>query len=380
MLRIIFLLLPVFISLFWALALAGDKKNHSVPRIFLAKFMLLPSFCLGVHFLYFAPLAHIYPYFDVPLQLIGNLIFPVFYIYFRLLTVDQQFSWRLHGVYLAIPSIIPFVSAVAVFFTPWQQFTVWLFDSTAFASTPHIQTLVFLRKVLNIQFLVVVMATFIASSRLLSKHGDKAEQYYSDLKDGKYNNAKLLNFSVLLVCVASFSALAVGRYFLMPKEIMLYLLWAIFAFSLYLIGYMGMKQKPVNPTFDVEETPLLTADSINIHADSHLIVSKLLKLFELEKMHLNSQLTIMDVVAAIGTNRTYISAAINQQYGQNFCNFVNTFRLKEVEKVICQDPKLSYESLAECCGFGSVSTLKRAVLLKTGLSISEWKKTVLGVV
>jgi AraC-like DNA-binding protein len=230
----------------------------------------------------------------------------------------------------------------------------------------------------SIQFLIVVVATFIGSYLLLNKHGAKAEEYYSDLQDGKYNNAKMLSLTIVLSCVASFIAVAVGRYYIMPKDTMIYPIWTIFSVTIYLIGYMGMKQKPVNPTFDnMEELPLQMEEGIATQNDQHEILNKILVLFNEQKVYINSQLTIMDIVMVIGTNRTYISSIINQHYGQNFCTFVNNFRIEELERTIHENPKYSYEMLAESCGFGSVNSLKRSVYTKTGLSFSEWRKEIL---
>ena len=377
MIRIIFLLSPVFISIFWAITLAGDKKNHSIPRAYLGKFMLFPLVCFGAHFMYFAPLPNVYPYFDVYLQMVGSLIFPVFYIYFRLLTVDKQFSLRTHFIYLAVPSIIPAVYAIFVLLTPWHEFRTWLFDNAALPNSSTIQVLAVLKRILNVQFLVVVIATFIGSYFLLQKYGAKAEQYYSDMKDGKYNNAKLLSLTIILSCLASFIAVAVGRHFIMPKDAMIYPLWTIFSISIYLIGYMGMKQKPVNPTFDLEEKSLQADESSPSPEEQNIMLKKLLDLFNNHKLYMNSQLTIMDVVQEMGSNRTSISTIINQHCGQNFCSFVNNYRLAELERVVRENPKHSYDILAESCGFGSVNSLKRSVTNKTGLSISEWKKQVL---
>jgi len=377
MFRTIFLLSPVFVSLFWAITLSGNKKEHAVPRAYLAKFMLFPMICFGAHFFYFAPLPNIYPYFDVLLQIIGSLIFPVFYIYFRLLTVDKKFSIRVHAIYLVIPIIIPLIYAIGVFFTPWVEFKTWLYNNAAFPESPIIHILAILKKVLNIQFLLVVIAAFIGSYLLLSKHGAKAEQYYSDMKDGKYNNAKLLSLTIVLGSVASFIAVSVGRHFLMPKDVMIYPLWIIFSGTIYLIGYMGMKQKPVNPTFDLEEKSLHADESSPSPEEQNIMLKKLLDLFNNHKLYMNSQLTIMDVVQEMGSNRTSISTIINQHCGQNFCSFVNNYRLAELERVVRENPKHSYDVLAESCGFGSVNSLKRSVINKTGLSISEWKKQVL---
>ncbi|MEI8084847.1 MAG: helix-turn-helix domain-containing protein [Paludibacter sp.] len=88
-------------------------------------------------------------------------------------------------------------------------------------------------------------------------------------------------------------------------------------------------------------------------------------------------MNIIDVANAVGTNRTYVSVVINMYYNQNFCSFVNTYRIAELESVLRKNPISSYELLMLSCGFGSVNSMKRSITAKTGLSISEWKKQVL---
>ena len=166
----------------------------------------------------------------------------------------------------------------------------------------------------------------------------------------------------------------------MPQSILIYSGWSIFSAMLYIIGYMGIKQKPVNPTFET-----VTNETAPVQKENELIgtqkkiLHKIRIQFDERKIYLNSQLNIMDIVQEVGTNRTYISTIINQQYGQNFCTFVNNYRLEELERVIHQNHELNTETLAECCGFGSVNSLKRAIASKTGLSISEWKSQQLSI-
>ena len=97
-------------------------------------------------------------------------------------------------------------------------------------------------------------------------------------------------------------------------------------------------------------------------------------LFNEEKIYLDMNLTILDVAQSVGTNRTYISSIINQQYDQNFCTFVNSFRVDELEKVVKKNPSFSLEVLSECCGFGTVHSLKRAFLAKKQQPFPEWRK------
>jgi len=36
---------------------------------------------------------------------------------------------------------------------------------------------------------------------------------------------------------------------------------------------------------------------------------------------------------------------------------------------------MTYQALAEQCGFGSIDSMKRAVKAKTGCSINDWRRT-----
>ncbi len=376
MLRTILLTSPVFVTLLWSISLAGHSKRYSNPRLFLAWFMLLPLLIFLSYLFYFTTQRDIYPYFDVVLQFASLLVFPAYYIYFRLLTVDEKFTFRVHGRYFAIPTLLYVLYGVGVLLAPAVEFRTWLFNENAYPDSSSIHFLSIMRFIIRLTYIVQVVVTVIGNHLLIQKYGKKAEQFYSDLQDGKYNNAKLLNYSIIVMGIAAFIFTGLGRSYLMTQSSLIYVGWTIFSVMLYIIGYMGIKQKPINPMFDTEieinqtePMPLV----IKLAGGQKKIMLKVLMEFEVNKIYLDSQLNIMDIVQAVGTNRTYISGLINQQYNQNFCSFVNGFRLEELERVIHENQNLSNEVLAESCGFGSVNSLKRAIQAKTGLSILEWK-------
>jgi len=140
---------------------------------------------------------------------------------------------------------------------------------------------------------------------------------------------------------------------------------------------MGYKQKPLNPTFDLTlDKPTEDYTGPDLTNVQKKILHKLLEAFEEQKIYLNSQLNILQVVQIVGANRSYISAVINRQYNQNFCSFVNGYRLEELRRVYIANPDYSNETLAEMSGFGSVNSLKRSIYAKTGLTVTEWKKQI----
>ena len=375
MVRTILLLTPIYITLFWSITLTGNKKNQSIPQLLLSRFMLIPVMCFISLFLYYAPFPTVYPYFDCALQFSISLIFPVYYIYFRLLTIDEKVSFKTHARYLVLPLILATTYSVEVFITPWNEFTTWLFNENAFPDSSNIQLLSITRDIIRIHFVVQLIITFIANKILIKKYGVKEEQYYSDLEEENYKNAKFLNYCMVILFVISFITFAITREFLLPKETLLYVVLSISSIMFYLIGYIGNKQIPINPTFEIVSNSVIQNQYEIIPADSRKkILHKMLLQFEEEKIYLNSQLNIMDIVQAVGTNRTYISTIINQQYNQNFCSFVNSYRINELENVLLENPDFTNETLADSCGFGSLNSLKRAIFAKTGMSLSDWKK------
>jgi len=377
MIRTIILLLPIYTTLFWSIALVGNEKEHSTPRRFLGKFMLFPLLIFSSHFIYFTPYPEIYPYFDAVLQYASLLVFPIYYIYFRLLTVDEKFSLKAHARFLAIPTLIAVIYGIGILLTPKIEFRTWLFDQDAYPHSFHIRFLRIMRLVIRITYLIQVVVSVLANYLLIRKYGAKAEQFYSDIQDGKYNHALLLNRSIIVMGLAAFVFTLLGRQYVLTQDALIYAGWTVFSSMLFIIGYMGIKQKAINPTFDLEVDNEIQNNHVKqLSGTQRNILARLIMEFEQKKIYLNSQLNILDVVQAIGTNRTYISTIINQQYNQNFCAFVNSYRLDELERIIHKNHNVSNEILAESCGFGSVNSLKRAVFAKTGMSISEWKKQV----
>ncbi|MDD4197917.1 MAG: helix-turn-helix domain-containing protein [Paludibacter sp.] len=104
------------------------------------------------------------------------------------------------------------------------------------------------------------------------------------------------------------------------------------------------------------------------------IADKLNVILTDKKMYTNPELSIHDLAAIIGTNRSYVSSSINIFYNQNFCSYINQYRLNELKETIKEENYFTQKELAVRCGFGSIDTMKRAVKQKTGLSMKDWKE------
>ena len=378
MLRTVLLITPIYTAIFWSIALTTNKWKENIPQLLLSKFMLFPAICFTALFFYLEPDSQVYPFCDCILQYAISLIFPVYYIYFRLLTIDKKVSFKAHALYLIIPLLLPTAYCIGVLLTSWDDYNAWLVDGKTFPDSSYIQFLSVMRDIIRIQFLVLFLITVIGNQLLIRKYGVKVEQFYSDMDNENYNNSRLMNYCVVIACVVVSIVFALDQELSLPEETMLYTVLSISSIMIFLIGYLGIKQKPINPTFElVDETNIQDQLEVLPVYSRKKILNKMLVQFEEEKIYLNNQLNIMDIVQAVGTNRTYISSIINQMYNQNFCSFVNSYRIDELERILFANPDYTNEILADSCGFGSLNSLKRALFAKTGLTLPEWKKQVL---
>lgn len=373
--KVIFLLAPVFVSFFWAIALMGDKLKYSIPRLFLSKFMFLTGLIFSFHFLYFAPYPNLYVYTDVLLQWLGLIIFPLYHIYFRLLTVDEKFSIKLHFRYLLIPSIVALAYAAGVLNTPLSDYKTLLINPHNNLPPASIWFLLKMRIVLHITYILGLIISLYGNLWLIRKYGNKAQQYYSDIEDTSLKNVKNINYVIIALSITSITASSIGRFTSIVKmDWFIYIGWTLFSVLLFMIGNSGIKQKMINPSYEASNGAEETVDALETYVgETNLLLKKIMVEFTNNKIYLNSNLNINDLTKIVGSNRSYLSAVINKQFNQNFCSFVNDFRLEELERIMVENPDYGNNELADHSGFGSVNSMKRAIYSRSGLSMFDYK-------
>ena len=88
------------------------------------------------------------------------------------------------------------------------------------------------------------------------------------------------------------------------------------------------------------------------------------KYLESNKPYLNQEFKITDMARDLFSNGTYISAFINREYGMNFNRFINSYRLKEVERLqseaVQRKQKVSSMEIVIHAGFSDYRSYFRA--------------------
>ena len=378
MYKTILLLTPVYITLFWAIVLHTDNRNQTVPRLFLGKFMFAAFLVYLSHFIYYSGFSSLYICLDPIYQLVSLLVYPLYHIYFRLLTVDPKFSLKRHIVFIIGPILLFLFYSLGVFMIDPKDFEIWVYNHDVPSNSFYISYLKAISFFISIFSIVQILFVVVANFILIKEYGDKARHYYSDAVDSTTLRVNLLNVSMIITGVSSIVLASLGRNYFQNDSVGMLVAAIIFSCMLFLIGWLGDRQKSLNPTTDeLESNKAAISESENLTESQPALIDKITQLFEEKHIFLNCKLNIMDIASEVGSNRTYISYLINQKFNQNFCSFVNQYRIRMLEEKVKSKPDMANHQLAEQCGFGSVDSMKRAVLNKTGLSLSDWKNTLL---
>ena len=368
MLKTLLLAFPVFVTFFWSLTLQIGQCPRS-PQSFLGKFMSFAFVVYASHFLFFAPLHTFYIAIDPLYQYASLMVYPMFHIYIRLLTVDRRFSFRKHIIYLVAPTTLFILYTIGVIWMDKTSYEELIFND----GQPITLAGLYLRTVIlfiKLVFLVQVVFTVWKNFSLLKTYGNKAGQYYSDIEHSRINKATLLNITMLVVACASFILRCLGRDFFTHELTGITIASVVFSTTLFAIGLLGFHQEVINPLFEKAD---IRPSKKTTNAKTHALEEQLTQALE-KKIYLNPSLTIRDLAAAIGSNRTYLSNYINSAHKTSFCGYINRYRVKELENIIKEQPQLSLETLADLSGFGCIDSLKRAVRNETNMSFNDWRK------
>ncbi len=117
--------------------------------------------------------------------------------------------------------------------------------------------------------------------------------------------------------------------------------------------------------------------SINIPATTRAqLQADLMKLMENNRIYLNPDLRLDSVVKELGTNRTYLSLIIKEDFGENFIGFVNRYRIDEAKQLLSDaNNRTNLIEVAEKVGFKSISSFNVFFKRYTSQTPAEFRKS-----
>jgi AraC-like DNA-binding protein len=98
---------------------------------------------------------------------------------------------------------------------------------------------------------------------------------------------------------------------------------------------------------------------------------------EMGRPWLEPDLTLEQLAAQLKLRPKLLSQAINEGLGQNFFEFINTYRIEEAKRLLTDpaDKKITVLEVLYAVGFNSKSSFNTVFKKQTGLTPSEFKNT-----
>jgi AraC-like DNA-binding protein len=355
---------PMYVTFFWAIVLLLTRKKNNPARFFLGIFMSAAFLVYLSHAVFFQQDLLTYQLFD-PIYVFSSLaVYPLYYWYIKLLTVETSYK-RTNLWYLFPAAIFSLATLITYQFMSEEEMLIYIREfllhrsvSTPKSGIIKIQKLIFYGS--RVVFVVQVVLFLIFGRKLVLRYNKRVANFYSNLESKTLIWVKYLLYSFVATSTMSIVANLIGRNFFTESLVLLFIPSLIFSTLLFFIGFLGYMQNHTVVDLVKDEGTHPQVDQKKINADQ--LQNKLLELFEKEKAYRKPELKITEVSQLLGTNRSYVSVLINNEFSCSFNEFVNRYRIEEAKRLMQEvsTENFSLNYIAESAGFGSVGTFIRA--------------------
>ncbi len=337
--------LPLMVCLVWTVLLLAEFRSLDAPRRVLTVFGVVTTVLYACHFVFFERGSAGFFLTDCIWCFCTLSVYPLYCLYVTVLTTKD--------------------------FPPLWQILCWLLPALGMSSwavyilLTGTDSSLFRRIVGLVDLAVSLSAAAVCFSRLVPFRR-RVRNYYADAED------KLLNpvLVVLILLVAASLATAVvsliGREHFSGQDNLIIpaLVFSSLLFGIFLVGF-----KTVFPSSEVREE-----DSSAELEDGHL--SSLMERIDREmvvgELFRKKGLKISDLAEAVGSNRSYVSAAVNRFAGISFSDYVNRYRIRYAQELIRSDRTVQMTEVSDRSGFVDRVSFYRSFKRATGKSPSEW--------
>lgn len=175
----------------------------------------------------------------------------------------------------------------------------------------------------------------------------------------------VLWLSIMLVYIVGKT---IGMDTLSVAEKIIDVLWLLFSFIIFALGYFAIKHPEVLREKERYKQQVLDK------SEAEEIMEKLEHVINHKKIFLNPDLTLNDLAAEIRTSSHTLSRVINEHYDQTFGGYINHHRIQEFVRKAREENSSSFLGLALDVGFSSKTTFNRAFKKEFNMTPREYLK------
>lgn len=365
----LFSFLPFMVTLFWTMVIVLDNlhgwKKGFMPRLLLSS-SVSTVFFLGEAFNFLVPDSGT----DIVEMVVGICrlsIYPLFFMFIKKITTAKDTDF--YDILLLLPSFAMLVCAVV------------------FKMTGSVHTGLFCW--VNPVYLLVMVYLSFKSSICIIRYDRQIRNIYSNTVSKTFGKMLLIMYLMIFSSLLSIFKSFIGRDFFYGDNKLSVPSLLIISIIEFVFFYEGLKvdfsaEDAASDQLDVNQIlQFWKRRSFFIQKDRKEDVvqsadySELLKgldtLMKKKRMYRNPELKITDVVDVLGSNRTYVSNAINHGLGMSFSDYINRLRVEEaMAKLAVMAEGTSIRQVAEEVGFNNDATFYRHFRKITGMTPADW--------
>ncbi len=175
-------------------------------------------------------------------------------------------------------------------------------------------------------------------------------------------------FNVFIIGVFFvWAAYFINGLYLEPSKSITYLIGSIlYSFLIYSLTYLVLKR---SVTFERKYRYSTLKES-----DRLVLMEKINRSIHEDKIYRDYDITLTKMSVLLGVPANNLSQFINEEYGQKFTNFINSFRVKESKRLLKSGEKIfKISHIAYESGFSSISSFNASFKKNTGMTPSQYR-------
>jgi AraC-like DNA-binding protein len=300
---------------------------------------------------------------------------PLLYIYVMILTHHKK-SFVLKTIAHFIPGILYFIINIPFFFQSGDRKIAYI---NALMNGTLPKTVIIFE---YIGFILIVIQAFVYMLyilRYLNRYETDLRKFFSS---DKMSFSWIKRFIILLIFIfsVSFAFFIFMIIFNISFKSIYRPLPIVVVVSLCNLAWHAAKQSDINIGIDLSDISISTDVIVPVQqSDILLIAEKLVSLMNNEKVFKDMDVSLSDLAERIGVTRNQLSYVINTHFKENFCDFINRYRVEEVKRILDQPDgnKFNVLNVGMDAGFSSKTAFNVNFKQLTGMSPTEYKKSVI---
>ncbi|MBL0938917.1 MAG: AraC family transcriptional regulator [Gemmatimonadaceae bacterium] len=368
-------------ALFLATALAFRPVNRRASRL-LAVMLIAMAVYLGNGVYLAAKLVAQWPVFFGWSHPTPLLFGPLLYLY-AIHATDADRKWHWYDWLHFAPALVVLLWSIPVYTLPAAE-KVALYEAIGDGVVPpsvatNLQVAYWLRMISGVVYTACTVL-------VVRAHRVAIRRQFSTLDRVTLDWLLLLAGASVIVWMVVVLARLVEPAGWVPAGTGDYIIAMVLAVLTYLVGYRGLQQsemhrpmpEPVVATTDADEpapADVRTDRALMTPGMANALERRLHEMMEQEKPWQDPELTLGSLAERLNTSTHKLSDVLNGRVEQNFHDYVNAFRVREVQRQLIQPGSVNRTvlSIALDAGFASKSTFNAVFRKQTGMTPSAWR-------